>query len=175
MSCRQGDKQQTSYTPLLLPIEGTDGRTDERLYTWPLHKPCWHVTSSILLVHEAALMFSNISLWMQWMRVADYRWSADSGRLSCFCRCACCADCKQVFVVVTVFVVKQWQLRCLRLHFACCGSFSGHHSLRRHGSLLWCWLNVETVTNNKCTFSFNACKRQWTLHNLQEKNLRTAK
>ena len=35
--------------------------------------------------------------------------------------------------------------------------------------------NVETVTNNKCTFSFNACKRQWTLHNLQEKNFKNCK
>ena len=38
--CRKRAQQQINRTPLLLLIDGTDGRTDGRTDTRPLHRPC---------------------------------------------------------------------------------------------------------------------------------------
>jgi len=55
ISCPQDAQQQTRRPPLLLPIDGTDRRSDRQTDARPFHRPCSHTMQAVSKMHIATL------------------------------------------------------------------------------------------------------------------------
>ena len=55
ISCPQDAQQQTRRPPLLLPIDGTDRRSDRQTDARPFHRPCSHTMRAVSKMHIATL------------------------------------------------------------------------------------------------------------------------